>query len=78
MGSILLWISIVGIFSPTIFYEAFGRYNEECDNCVVTVINHTQHVVCSGCRTSQTNLDNDPVFEDGNCWICYRSNLKRC
>eukprot|EP01127_Copromyxa_protea_P018337 TRINITY_DN5749_c0_g1_i1.p1 TRINITY_DN5749_c0_g1~~TRINITY_DN5749_c0_g1_i1.p1 ORF type:complete len:647 (-),score=127.09 TRINITY_DN5749_c0_g1_i1:1490-3430(-) len=67
VGSILLWIAIVGVLSPTIFYEAFGRYNEECDKCVLTpTINKTTtHLVCTGCQTSEIDFATDPLFEHG-------------
>eukprot|EP01125_Pyxidicula_operculata_P013873 TRINITY_DN459_c1_g1_i1.p1 TRINITY_DN459_c1_g1~~TRINITY_DN459_c1_g1_i1.p1 ORF type:complete len:723 (-),score=152.84 TRINITY_DN459_c1_g1_i1:166-2166(-) len=67
VSSILLFIAIIGAFSPTIFYHVFGRYSQKCTNCITTFddVTNTTQMVCSDCHYFQDNVDHDPAFDDG-------------
>lgn len=67
VSSILLFIAVVGAFTPTVFYHAFGQSSEQCSSCVVdyAVNNTIGQVVCSGCRFDQNDLLHDPLFMQG-------------
>jgi len=55
VGSTLLMVSIIGAFTPTIFYHVYGTYELRCDGCYSTngtLVNHTQvpGINCFGCH----------------------------
>lgn len=75
VGSILLFIAIVGAFTPTIFYHAFGVSKESCNDCTLS-FGHNGTVgdlVCTGCRFVQNDLLNDPLFMEGARYLQYFS-----
>jgi Ca2+:H+ antiporter len=42
VSSILLFISVIGIFTPTIFYHTYGSFHQQCKEChFPPVLNHT-------------------------------------
>ena len=67
-SSLLLFIAVVGIFSPTIWYQVYGGYNQSCNQCqlVWATINGTMapnmtvsdqvynvsHILCNMCYTT--------------------------
>jgi Ca2+:H+ antiporter len=76
VGSILLFIAIVGAFTPTIFYHAFGVSKESCNDCTLSfnAANGTVgDLVCTGCRFVQNDLLNDPLFMQGARYLQYFS-----
>eukprot|EP01125_Pyxidicula_operculata_P022220 TRINITY_DN896_c0_g1_i3.p1 TRINITY_DN896_c0_g1~~TRINITY_DN896_c0_g1_i3.p1 ORF type:complete len:327 (-),score=74.72 TRINITY_DN896_c0_g1_i3:73-1053(-) len=64
VSSIMLFIAVVGMFSPTIFYHAFGRYEQNCDSCDFMNYgdDNVTHVICIGCHYSQQSWQSDPLF----------------
>jgi Ca2+:H+ antiporter len=67
VSSILLFIAVVGAFTPTIFYHAFGQSSEQCGSCVVDFVSNSTigKIVCSGCKFDQSDLLHDPLFMQG-------------
>ena len=79
-SSLLLFIAVVGIFSPTIWYQVYGGYNQSCHDCHMVWQNYTvpnvsapnttmtvnvSDIVCSMCYNTQAeNLDADPRYHD--------------
>ena len=55
-------MAIVGAFSPSIFYKAFGGYHEVCVNCSWTN-ETTKEWECLQCYQVQ-EPDTDPIFVD--------------
>eukprot|EP01102_Stenamoeba_stenopodia_P006432 TRINITY_DN1760_c0_g1_i1.p1 TRINITY_DN1760_c0_g1~~TRINITY_DN1760_c0_g1_i1.p1 ORF type:complete len:840 (+),score=175.13 TRINITY_DN1760_c0_g1_i1:317-2836(+) len=61
VSSVLLLISVIGAFTPTIFYNTFGSYVLECSGCN----NFNSSIVnCSACTWRQGSLDADPAFNN--------------
>eukprot|EP01112_Ceratiomyxa_fruticulosa_P015194 TRINITY_DN4445_c0_g1_i1.p1 TRINITY_DN4445_c0_g1~~TRINITY_DN4445_c0_g1_i1.p1 ORF type:complete len:747 (+),score=137.12 TRINITY_DN4445_c0_g1_i1:154-2394(+) len=65
VSSILLIISVVGAFTPTIFYRLYGSFTMTCT--AMTVSHNTtspggEIITSYGCHQSQPDLDNDPVY----------------
>jgi len=69
VGSLLFFMAIVGAFSPSIFYKAFGGYHEVCVNCSWTN-ETTKEWECLQCYQVQ-EPDTDPIFVDGVKYIMY-------
>ncbi len=63
VSNVLLIISVIGIFTPTIFYMAYGSYTLKCKQCLVP-LNQTG-VECAQCEYLEIDLDNDPVYTGG-------------
>jgi len=59
VSSVLLLISVIGAFTPTIFYSAFGSYVLDCTGCLST---NTTNLSCSQCTWRQGELDLDPAY----------------
>eukprot|EP01122_Echinamoeba_exundans_P007279 TRINITY_DN2199_c0_g1_i1.p1 TRINITY_DN2199_c0_g1~~TRINITY_DN2199_c0_g1_i1.p1 ORF type:complete len:637 (-),score=100.40 TRINITY_DN2199_c0_g1_i1:45-1955(-) len=78
VGSIMLFISVVGSFTPTIFYHNYGGYYQHCRECEIFPTNNTINVIpgnvtesklhhellCSGCVFLQLRFDEDPMYVD--------------
>eukprot|EP00005_Dracoamoeba_jomungandri_P001707 CAMPEP_0174254412 /NCGR_PEP_ID=MMETSP0439-20130205/3737_1 /TAXON_ID=0 /ORGANISM="Stereomyxa ramosa, Strain Chinc5" /LENGTH=759 /DNA_ID=CAMNT_0015335975 /DNA_START=135 /DNA_END=2414 /DNA_ORIENTATION=- len=63
VSSALLFIAIVGAFTPTIFYNFYGVYDIRCQNCMYNSTAAEDHYVCGGCEYDQTHFDDDPIFK---------------
>lgn len=63
VSSVLLSISIVGAFTPTIFYSTYGSYVLGCEDCV-SGIDNTTEMRCAGCTWSEGELTLDHIFLD--------------
>lgn len=76
-SSLLLFIAVVGIFSPTIWYQVYGGYNQSCNQCQLIWPNQTlesnatgmvhniSHIVCNMCyNMPPDDLDQDPRYHD--------------
>ena len=58
MTSVLLLVSVLGAFTPTIFQQAFGRYELGCSGCVPTDASGGGELLdCSKCHWAQASLD---------------------
>lgn len=64
VSSVLLIVSIIGAFTPTIFYQIYGGYSLECLKCNSTLLTQlTPLLDCRGCQLlPPINLDADNVF----------------
>jgi len=60
VSSVLLVISVVGAFSPTLFYMLYGNYQLSCQSC--TPLGPDGQFDCTHCKEVQIDLDNDPVY----------------
>jgi Ca2+:H+ antiporter len=69
ISSTLLIISVIGVFSPTIYYLCFGSYTLDCGNC--STLNGT--VSCQGCTYTEVDMLSDPVYEHGAKPLMYTS-----
>jgi len=60
VSSVLLFVSIVGAFTPTVFYLAYGQsYDLQCSS-----FNHTNNgVMMTQCSWITGNISADPVFQ---------------
>eukprot|EP01126_Amoeba_proteus_P036514 TRINITY_DN3728_c0_g1_i1.p1 TRINITY_DN3728_c0_g1~~TRINITY_DN3728_c0_g1_i1.p1 ORF type:complete len:663 (-),score=117.89 TRINITY_DN3728_c0_g1_i1:1323-3311(-) len=67
VSSVLFFVAIIGAFFPSIFYKAFGGYQQVCTGCVVNGSSHT----CEQCHYVQTGMDKDPLFTDGVLYLIY-------
>lgn len=62
VSSVLFFIAIIGAFSPSIFYKAFGGYTQRCEGCVEVEVNGTITTTCIQCHYYQVDMDKDPLF----------------
>lgn len=53
VGSILLFISVIGAFTPTIFYHTYGNYFQHCFNCTL----NNSVLWCFDCKISQVIIN---------------------
>eukprot|EP01127_Copromyxa_protea_P019376 TRINITY_DN6264_c0_g2_i2.p1 TRINITY_DN6264_c0_g2~~TRINITY_DN6264_c0_g2_i2.p1 ORF type:complete len:666 (+),score=150.88 TRINITY_DN6264_c0_g2_i2:1-1998(+) len=67
VGSIYLFISVVGAFTPTLFYYTFGGFRESCGDCHFVQEHNVTHVICSDCHNirSSESILSDPLYEEG-------------
>jgi len=64
VSSVLLFISVIGAFTPTIYYLSWGHYTLQCGNCQHHTPNSTL-LRCNDCNYEQMDLDKDPVYTHG-------------
>jgi len=60
VSGVLLLISVLGLFTPTVYYQIYGSYTLECGPCEVTPTSQT----CGDCQWVQMPLEEDPVYTD--------------
>ncbi len=54
VSSVLLIVSIIGAFTPTVFYQIHGGYQLECRSCNTTALWGSTHGLdCQGCQLQQ-------------------------
>jgi Ca2+:H+ antiporter len=58
----LLLLSIVGMFTPTIYYQIYGHFTMSCTNCAIDPV--TLEYACTQCSWQEANLDEDPTYND--------------
>jgi len=80
--STLLIVSLIGVFTPTLFQKFYGSYNLECESCPdnlkSSIENGMQDVStllseCSNCHFKQPDPVEDPFYESHTkklVWIC--------
>lgn len=64
VSSVLLLISIIGAFTPTIYYLAWGSAELICPRCIQSS-DADNSMQCSGCVWEQVKLDEDPIYTEG-------------
>jgi len=57
VSTVLLIMTLIGAFVPTMFYQAFGSYELKCDT-----ICETDKSNCTGCHYIQPNPATDPFY----------------
>jgi len=63
VSSLLLFVAIIGAFTPTIWYYVFGMSSSDCKVCFFEndeVFNGTR-MVCFDCSYGRLGVDNDPA-----------------
>lgn len=68
VSSVLLIISIIGAFTPTVFYQAYGSWEVSCDCDFNATSNAT---MCHHCTWQQTDYDHDPTYRNGAVPLMY-------
>ncbi|ELR15277.1 Hypothetical protein ACA1_220160 [Acanthamoeba castellanii str. Neff] len=63
VSSVLLIISIIGIFTPTMFWEVNGGYEFACNNCTAVSTNST-NMACTGCLAGKIEYKDNQRFQD--------------
>eukprot|EP01125_Pyxidicula_operculata_P006261 TRINITY_DN2174_c0_g1_i1.p1 TRINITY_DN2174_c0_g1~~TRINITY_DN2174_c0_g1_i1.p1 ORF type:complete len:658 (-),score=76.15 TRINITY_DN2174_c0_g1_i1:268-2241(-) len=72
VSSIMLFIAVIGAFSPTMFYHMFGRFSQECDACSTFTDHHNiTKMMCNECHYSQKDMQTDPMFVNGVRYLLY-------
>jgi len=59
VSGILLLLSVLGIFTPTIFYQIYGHFMLVCSECFM---DDKGQQICGGCVWTKDLLENDPVY----------------
>jgi Ca2+:H+ antiporter len=57
VSSMLLVMSIVGAYTPTIFYQILGSYSIDCRQCHLN-----DNIQCQGCLFTEKDYHKDPVY----------------
>jgi len=64
VSSVLLFVSVIGAFTPTIYYLSWGTYTLDCGICRPHFVNSTS-LECSHCVYQEKNLDQDSIYVNG-------------
>jgi len=82
VSSTLLILSIIGIFTPTLFQKFYGSYNLICEDCPDNFGSSNNSTMkdattimtqCRNCRLRQPDPLDDPFYHSHTkylCWIC--------
>jgi Ca2+:H+ antiporter len=61
ISSLLLFVAIIGAFTPTIWYHVFGLSNTDCQECFFETDPYNgTHMYCFDCYSSHSGIDHDP------------------
>jgi len=64
ISSLLLFVAVIGGFTPTIFFHLFGRTATGCNTCILEK-NETTNITklfCLDCLYGQESIDSDPMY----------------
>eukprot|EP01087_Luapelamoeba_hula_P004218 TRINITY_DN1415_c0_g1_i1.p1 TRINITY_DN1415_c0_g1~~TRINITY_DN1415_c0_g1_i1.p1 ORF type:complete len:814 (+),score=122.03 TRINITY_DN1415_c0_g1_i1:218-2659(+) len=67
VSSVLLLVSVIGVFAPTVYFVIAGGFNYSCDSCHFTNTTSAggfQGFECTSCSYHDVNLDKDPMYLD--------------
>jgi Ca2+:H+ antiporter len=73
ISSLLLFVAVIGAFTPTIFYHIFGQYTSNCQECIILPPRNDTHgvlginasrIFCMECHYGQDSMKNDPLYQD--------------
>jgi len=66
VSGVLLLISVVGAFTPTMFYQIYGNYQLTCTQCAVEGGDSFSSYAydCASCAWGEGNLDEDSIYTD--------------
>jgi len=70
VSSLLLFVAVIGAFTPTMFYHLFGFRSTSCRTCIFVPQNDThgnvstQQLFCIDCLYGQESVENDPMWQD--------------
>jgi Ca2+:H+ antiporter len=65
VSSVMLLVSVLGAFTPTIFYTIYGNHSLNCSLCTTASHNSTMDLSCKVCVYEQLALDEDPMYTAG-------------
>jgi Ca2+:H+ antiporter len=80
--STLLIVSLIGVFTPTLFQKFYGSYNVECESCPDTLKSQIDNGLtdvntllsnCTNCHFKQPDPVEDPFYQSHTkklVWIC--------
>jgi len=57
---VLLMSSVVGLFTPTVFYNIYGRMEMDCKGCLLTT---AAQLSCSQCRYVRKDFGEDIIYQ---------------
>lgn len=69
VSATLLLMAIIGAFTPSIFYQFYGDYKLDCDQCLP--INGTSLISCSRCHSSENHYEEDYVYSHRTKYLMY-------
>jgi Ca2+:H+ antiporter len=67
--STMLVVSVIGVFTPTIFQNIHGTYQFDCMDCPANNVLNKNHIVfsdgksCRSCRIYQPHPTQDPIYQ---------------
>ena len=62
VSGVLLLLSVIGSFTPTVYYSIYGNFVLDCSECEVFANNGTYS--CTQCTWSEGDIDNDIIYND--------------
>uniref|UniRef100_A0A8C5WLM8 Sodium/calcium exchanger membrane region domain-containing protein n=1 Tax=Leptobrachium leishanense TaxID=445787 RepID=A0A8C5WLM8_9ANUR len=62
VGSALLFISVGGVFAPTLFSKAYGKMI--CGECMATGLNSSVSYICQNCQTHTMGSNSTAFYND--------------
>jgi Ca2+:H+ antiporter len=65
VSSVMLLVSVLGAFTPTIFYTIYGNHSLSCSQCTMDIRNSTSDLTCKVCVYEQVrfiNFGSDPTL----------------
>lgn len=61
VSSVMLFISVLGVFSPSLFYQIYGSYELDCRSCTPNATSAAP-LECTGCQYIEKDLYTDDVY----------------
>uniref|UniRef100_A0A6B2KZL9 Sodium/calcium exchanger membrane region domain-containing protein n=1 Tax=Arcella intermedia TaxID=1963864 RepID=A0A6B2KZL9_9EUKA len=61
VSSLLLFVAVIGAFTPTVFYHLFGFFNQSCKVCTNEIKDNVTMFVCTDCAFTQ-DIAHDPLY----------------
>jgi len=62
ISSLLLFVAVIGAFTPTIFYHIFGLASQDCKSCTFQTTLNVTTLTCFECKFGQDDIDHDPLY----------------
>ena len=64
VSGVLLFLSIMGAFTPTVYYIIYGQHSLDCAECTHIPSSNNTSLACHGCSYVERDLNTDPVFQN--------------
>ncbi|XP_063301540.1 uncharacterized protein LOC134601053 isoform X2 [Pelobates fuscus] len=62
VGSALLFISVGGVFAPTLFSKAYGKMI--CGECITVGLNSSESYICQNCQSQMMGSNNTAFYSE--------------